>query len=228
MVTRTKEGLSLTLEISFQYVLRQKDVYGLYQKLNINYHTTFVRISRDAILKIAGSYVAYDYWERRGEIGNLMLQSLRDEFDLQGADVINFQMLHVDLPSNFESQITQTQVQQQYVIQKGYEQKVTMIESQIKVIDAQASANIVAIAADAQAKAFFIGQEAGANANKALVDNQAEVYRSVMQRLLSGTVDNLSKYMFASTMRAKVDSKMVVGFLSQSSAAVMNLGGFSG
>lgn len=77
--TRTAEGLALSLHISFQYKLIKDDIPKLYNMANINYQSTFVRISRDSILKIAGQYNATNYWTDRSKIGEVMQKALSDE-----------------------------------------------------------------------------------------------------------------------------------------------------
>lgn len=60
--TRTNEGLSLGLSVAFQYKLIQADIPKLYQLTATNYASTYLRIARQTILAIAGSYAAQDYW----------------------------------------------------------------------------------------------------------------------------------------------------------------------
>ena len=48
--TRTEEGLSLTLYLSFQYLIIKKDVPLLFSMNSLLYEQTFTRIARDTIL----------------------------------------------------------------------------------------------------------------------------------------------------------------------------------
>ena len=46
---------------------------------NVNYQSTFVRISRDVILKVGSLYNATSYWRERLKIGEHMKKSLDSE-----------------------------------------------------------------------------------------------------------------------------------------------------
>lgn len=79
--TRTAEGLNLSLHISFQYKLSKNEIPKLYNMANINYQSTYVRISRDVILKVAGQYNATNYWTDRKKIGEFMQSALNKELN---------------------------------------------------------------------------------------------------------------------------------------------------
>ena len=79
MKTRTAEGLAISLHISFQYKLIRDQIPSLYNMANIAYQGTFVRISRDVILKVASLYNATTYWTERLKIGQHMQRILNSE-----------------------------------------------------------------------------------------------------------------------------------------------------
>lgn len=60
--TRTNEGLSLKLYVTFQYKIIQADIPKIYLLTGTNYETTYLRIARETLLAIAGSYNAQAYW----------------------------------------------------------------------------------------------------------------------------------------------------------------------
>ena len=76
MQTRTAECLSISLHVSFQYKLIRNSIPALYNMANIGYQATFVRISRDVILKVASLHNATTSWTERLKIAHHLQRSL--------------------------------------------------------------------------------------------------------------------------------------------------------
>lgn len=57
----------------------RNSIPALYNMANVNYQSTFVRISRDVILKVGSLYNATSYWRERLKIGEHMKKSLDSE-----------------------------------------------------------------------------------------------------------------------------------------------------
>lgn len=72
LTTRTKDGLGLSLSISFQYKLEKDRLPKLYSLANLYYEPLFIRNARDVLLKAAADYDAPEYWEKRQTIGDEM------------------------------------------------------------------------------------------------------------------------------------------------------------
>jgi hypothetical protein len=160
MQTRTMEGLSLTLYVSFQFQIEKNNITSLYNLANTNYFGTYVRISRDIILKVAGQYNATSYWTDRKAIGEKMLVTLDKELQKAYARCVNLQILKVDLPDSYEQSIVQTQVEVQKTNMRKFEQQAELIRQNISVIRSQAERQIREINSTATAEAYFIKQNA--------------------------------------------------------------------
>jgi regulator of protease activity HflC (stomatin/prohibitin superfamily) len=156
--TRTAEGLGLTLYVSFQYEVNKTEIPKLYNMANINYHSTFVRISRDIILKVAGSYNATNYWTDRGRIGEKMKEALDTELKTAFARCRFLQLLRIDLPKSYEDSIVGTQVEVQKTSMRKFEQTAELIRQNISVIISEADQKIRVTNATGQADAYRIKQ----------------------------------------------------------------------
>lgn len=60
--TRTVEGLELTVHCAFQYQLDNKKLPDMYRLAGADYEKVFKRIARNAILEVASTFKAPDYW----------------------------------------------------------------------------------------------------------------------------------------------------------------------
>ena len=156
--TRTAEGLGLSLYISFQYQINKNEITKLYNMANLNYHGTYVRISRDTILKIAGMYNATNYWTDRQKIGEHMKTALDQELMKAFAKCITLQVLRIDLPKSYEDSIVATQVEVQKTNMRKFEQQAELIRQNISVIVSEGEQKIRITNATGNAEAFRIKQ----------------------------------------------------------------------
>lgn len=174
--TRTKEGLSLTLYLSFQYRLIKSEVLELYRLANLNYEPVFIQNARDVILRASADYAAAEYWEEREKIGAEMLKLVQARLNRSHADVMDLQLLVIELPPKFEDSIVATQVRKQSKKSRQMQQMATTIRAEtgvkvaeyqrmIKVLNQQGLANrtLARKMAEAEAAQARLEVEAGAN-----------------------------------------------------------------
>jgi regulator of protease activity HflC (stomatin/prohibitin superfamily) len=161
--TRTGEGLGLTLYISYQFQINKSDITKLYNLANINYHGTYVRISRDIILKVAGMYNATNYWTDRQKIGEHMRVALDQELQKAFARCISLQVLRIDLPKSYEDSIVATQVEVQKTNMRKFEQTAELIRQNISVIVSESEQKIRVTNATGNAEAYRLKQFAYVN-----------------------------------------------------------------
>lgn len=210
MQTRTAEGLSLSLHISFQYKLIREDIYKLYLLANVNYQSTLVRIARDSILKVAGNYNATSYWSERAKIGNVMREALNNELAKAYASCQSLQILKIDLPRTYEDSIVLTQVEVQKTNMRKFEQKAELIRQNISVIISQADQQIRVINSTADANAYKIKQFAKAKAINNTINAESGVYKKVMDDIgLKGS--DLTEYLYLSSLNEQKNAKILVG-----------------
>ena len=125
---------------------------------NVNYHGTYVRISRDVILKIAGMYNATNYWTDRQKIGEHMKTALDSELQKAFARCISLQVLRIDLPKSYEDSIVATQVEVQKTNMRKFEQTAELIRQNILVIVSEGEQKIRVTNATGYAEAYRIKQ----------------------------------------------------------------------
>ena len=66
--SRTLDGLEVTLEISFQYVLQPEHLFNLYNKYGPFYTKVFQNVAIDILTEEATKYTAYEFFWDRGRI----------------------------------------------------------------------------------------------------------------------------------------------------------------
>ncbi len=210
MSTRTVEGLSLGLHVSFQYQVVKNDIPKLYNLANINYQGTIVRIARDIILKVGGNFNATNYWTDRQKIGDYMRDALNQELQKAYVTCPSLQILKIDLPKTYEDSIVSTQVEVQKTNMRKFEQTAELIRQNISVIVSEAEQQIKVIQATGQAEAYRIKQYATAQAMNHTINTEADVYNRV-QTEVGVKGKDLTEYLYLNALMDQKNAKLLVG-----------------
>ncbi|CAG9331871.1 unnamed protein product [Blepharisma stoltei] len=208
--TRTKEGLSLGLELSFQYELIRNKIPKLYEISNVNFEQTFIRIARDTILQEAGNHQAPEYWTNRTQIGNTMREILDVELQHAYAYCRSLQIMKIILPDSYEQSIVDTQVEVQKTTMKGFEQQAEVVRQKSLVLQSECDQNITIIESSANAQAYFLKELAKSIASTNTLEMQAYVYSQAID-LLGFSQEEFSEYLFLRSVKDKDNATVVVG-----------------
>lgn len=172
--SRTKDGVEVILSVSFQYQLKQENIYDLFTTYGINmdgledgqqepYQRVLSYVARDILTDVSTEYNAFEFFSNRTNIGDRMSTQLRTIYERDYfASVVFFQLKDVDLPDQFEHAIQDAEVSRQYQQRAREIQTKAEIEAQTSVIQAEYDAQILL-------------QEAGAQANATLQQNHYEI-----------------------------------------------------
>lgn len=210
LATRTKDGLSLTLHLSFQYRMDPDSVAKLYSLANMQYEPLFVRNARDVLLKAAADYEAFEYWKDREKIGEEMLALLKLRLSSVYATCTGLQIMVIELPKEFETSIVQTQVQQQMVKTKQNEQLAKRIRADTTVLQAEYAKNVTVTTNGADATYTQITKIAEATANQRMLEIEAKTMREISRRLKL-TPSQMVAYQQFATYRALQNASFIYG-----------------
>jgi len=214
VVTRTQDGVAITLSFSFQYKFDKAALPSVYKQYTTNYQAPMIRVARNSMLQVAGNFTSTQYWLGRKFITDDMEVILRN--NVQSTilcNVQNFQLLHVELPDAYEASIIATQVQQQQVIQQQYQKQVAAVLSRIQQIMAMANQNITVISSQANATAIAILNSAHISAFNYTQHVQATAYAN-LQAALNMNSTQLMRYMKIRGIRQKKQGSITVGLNS--------------
>lgn len=175
LATRTKDGLSLTLQLAFQYKMEKDRLGDLYKLANLQYEPLFVRTAKEVLLRAAADYEASEYWQEREKIGIEMQDLLQKRLLSVYATCTGLQLLVIELPTEFEESIVQTQVQQQQVKTKMNVQQASRIEADTTVLEAKYAQNVTVTRTGADALYDQETRIAAAVANQRMVEVEANV-----------------------------------------------------
>lgn len=182
----------------------------LYNLANTNYQATYMRIARDTILKVASNYPATEYWHNRKLIGDKMQENLNTQLNQVFAGCPSLQLLRIDLPKSYEDSIVNTQVENQNIAMKEFEQQATLIRQNISVAQSDAQAQIKLTNATAKSQAYLIEQNSESKAINNTISNQANVFQNIEDEIgLKG--DDLNQYLYMNSLNKQKNAKLLIG-----------------
>mmetsp|Transcript_130289 Transcript_130289/g.236808 ORF Transcript_130289/g.236808 Transcript_130289/m.236808 type:complete len:337 (+) Transcript_130289:135-1145(+) len=211
--SRTRDGLDVSIELSFQYQLNGTDLYDLYTTMGagLDFHRTYVRMSIDRLTEIATEYTANEFFVERTKIGKAMESSLKQDFEAKlYATIFSFQLRSVALPQDFESAIQMTEVKKQDVQVAQQEQKSTVVAWETKVMQAERAVKVRNKQADALAQAVMLENAADIEQFTATQEKAADSYSGVLKSLDEKEGDLLA-YVQSRVVRDHPSDKITVG-----------------
>ena len=95
LLARTEDGLQVTLDLSFQYRLKESinDIIDLYRDFQDNYQPAYVRIARNVLRDVASEFQAFQYFYNHSVVGTRMGEVLNEALANHSASVQSFQLL---------------------------------------------------------------------------------------------------------------------------------------
>mmetsp|Transcript_103496 Transcript_103496/g.183859 ORF Transcript_103496/g.183859 Transcript_103496/m.183859 type:complete len:310 (-) Transcript_103496:77-1006(-) len=209
--SRTSDGLEVSLELSFQYQLNDKQLYQMYTTFGPDYHELFVRMGMDLLTVAATKHVARAFFVNRTMIGNMMEQTVKTHFREHAfVDVPLFQFQAVSLPTDFESAIKETQVAEQKIKRMEAQQQMRIVEYETEVIQAQRYVQVRKQEGTAFAESIKLANDANVMSLNASQILAASAFQQVLE-LFKGDTAQMLKYMKVRAMRDHPSQNSILG-----------------
>lgn len=179
--SRTRDGLNVRLEVSFQYRLVFKDLYKLFSTLGHHYEKVLVRMAIEQLTTAATMHNAHNFFNNRTTIGQEMHKALEDHFKSHAyAEVPFFQLRTVHLPADFEAAIQDTQVKQQEIQVAQAEQSQNKVSYETRVLQAQQAVKVMQNQGEAEASSILAQNDAFCRQFQVTQTLQSEALRRLM------------------------------------------------
>jgi regulator of protease activity HflC (stomatin/prohibitin superfamily) len=103
---RTKDGLKLDLELSFQYRVISSKIFNIYTTYGNEMKEVLLRVAIDSISDTATKFSSLDFFTKRSLISDLMQKELNERIKKDmNCEVVFFQLRSIDLPDAYENAI---------------------------------------------------------------------------------------------------------------------------
>lgn len=158
-----------------------------------DYDTRYKSFLMPMIVSILSSdavkYTVMEYFTKRSEISLEMENDLRTAFEENGFELNEFQMLRLIIPSSFDDIVENIVflfiqvVTKQKALTTTYQRNVTLVESEISIIEESATKDIAIILAEAKKEAQLLITDAEAYSLNVTQKAYAESYSEFMKEL---------------------------------------------
>lgn len=180
--SRTRDGLNVRLEVSFQYRLFFDQLYKLYTTLGIDYEKIFIRMAIEQLTTAATLHDAHFFFTNRTEVSVEMQNMLDRHFrDHAFAEIPFFQLRTVHLPTEFEDALKETQVKQQDIQIAALEQKTNRVSYQTTVLQAEQAVKVLQNQASAEAASILAQNEAYCTQYKVTQQLQSDALKDIVE-----------------------------------------------
>mmetsp|Transcript_29290 Transcript_29290/g.38503 ORF Transcript_29290/g.38503 Transcript_29290/m.38503 type:complete len:319 (+) Transcript_29290:67-1023(+) len=191
---RTKDGLQIILDVSFQYKLDASadTLWELYGNFLTDYNDDFKVFAAAAILDAASTYTAFDSINERESLAADMETAVSNALVAYGATVQTLQLENIELPSGFSSAIDATIEAEQEADQAQFEQISAGINAETTILEAELQAEITLVNANATAVSTKLAADAEAASITVQLEAERVSYGNLLQRLRSKYGDDFN------------------------------------
>lgn len=199
ITARLRNGLPVTMGISFQYSLRRDPSSLTNLLLNFgegpnDHKQFFIMYTRELTREVISAYDVYDLWTKRGEIRQAIAVKLNEVLGNHYADLLEIrpanaseestlprysvQLLDLSIPADVQGAIETTTVERQHILQAEKNLEATRVTVQTNLLKARQDATITIINAQASAFATRTAAQAEAQALNVTIEAEAEALAS--------------------------------------------------
>lgn len=169
LVTKTKDGATVTMDVAVQYRLprTQPALCAVIYSYGFDYNAFVITNVRGVARDAVASFLVGDLWQQRSVVGNAVKSAIATAINNLGLVFVGSQLLSLDIPSELQSAIEDTSVQEQRIftaqlnlarqnVSAITRQLQAEVSAQVSIINAQAGANAAIVLAQAAATALQV------------------------------------------------------------------------
>lgn len=157
----SRDGLSLKLDVSFQFtlIIDGNSLLALYMRWENDFANAYKKIARNVIRDVAADYDAFQFFFNRSLIVADMNSEMDDTLRILGAQVNQVQLLDISLPTSFNSAIQQTEVTRTKINEAIVDRERIIIQAGTELLAAQEQAKVLLVQANTRASTTILQAE---------------------------------------------------------------------
>ena len=139
----SKDLQSVLFNIAVNYSVDPEKANTLYKEIGTGYVDTIIQPAiLESIKATTAKYTAEELITKRGEVSNIMAETLSEKISERGIRVIEFNVIDLDFSNEFNRAIENKQIAEQQTKQAQYELERVRVENEKKVETAKADAEV--------------------------------------------------------------------------------------
>lgn len=205
------DGQQVFVEASFYYQLRGDKIHDLFYTYGTSIDRVVRYMAAETLRNVATLYETEDFFTNRSAIDDTMTQSLQTRLAADAfASVVQFNLLSIDVPNNFDAAIINKVITGQDVLTLEQLRQSQVIRSQIDIVNATANANVTTLNANAGATGTVISQTANAVLFQQLTSARATELAALYSALNFTAPRHLLQYLYTDVIRGNTLAKTTV------------------
>jgi len=213
IVLRSKDGMVISLEVSFQYQLstRVEDLARLYLDFEYGWDNVYAYEFQAAARDVASRYLMFDFFEQRTQIGYDMMAAMNQRLEFLYATCYSVELVNMQVISAFADTIENTQIAVQNVQQVQNQLEIAQVQADSNLQQARVQAAIQLATANATANGILAQAQTTAESIRLSVAAQISAFQTLRQHLNLTTSEQLLTYMWTSAIQSNHAQSIVVG-----------------
>jgi len=216
IVCRSHDGLSIDVEMSFQFMFNQDagDLWRLYMALGTTVNGVFGLIAQEVVQNVFSDYYTLDFFQQRVAMETAIFDELKLALSTFFVTVTSVELMRVDIEDtspDLVSAVETTQVAIQDVFQAIAEQAVAQVNADASVGVATEVAQVQLLNANATAISYLAAVQASADALLYRIDKQATALLTLRDQLGLNTSMEVLGYQWLIAMQENTVPDLVVG-----------------
>lgn len=212
LYTRSSDGLPLTLGVSFQYKLIQKDLHQLYMNYKLNYDHILKNVATNIIANVACNYTAYNFFNDKQSIAVAMYREL-NAYVLPHLWIIieSVQLVLVQLPGNFEDSILESISVKQNITTTEKNKANMEVTFATQIMAANQTAVQTVTLAEGTAQKIIAIAEANAIVIEQNVGAEVQAYLAMREGVGFSSSELVEYIWYDSLSQMQTDSEFIIG-----------------
>lgn len=220
LTCRSNDGLSISIEASFQYKIDAtlESILYIYKNYGKDYERVYVYLSSEVIREVASKYVSFEYYNSTEKIKEDMVIAINDTFKNYKSTVSSFQLAGFTVPKGFsdENERTQSVIQQAEAIQ--YTKRDAEIKAKSDVIKSEEDAKIIILNGNATYLQMLSSSDTESSRIISEVNSETSSYSELKKELNkiytseSDLSKKIMKYIWIENVKKRSSNKGVIDF----------------
>lgn len=210
LLARDNQGKQIRLDVSVQYRLMKENLGKIYREMTTLYEDVFISELRDQLSKACNEFSINQVWTDYKSVVDKLFVRCVDILLTRGAECWGLQVWGVSLDAVYEDQIIKTQVQKQKEETAEAELEQARTRAETEKMLAKYSKDIKIVNAEATANKINIEREAIAKAEANRIEAQAKVLKIIKDTVNLNHVSNNAFVQTANVSALMTDEQLVI------------------
>lgn len=210
LLARDNQGKQIRLDVSVQYRLMKENLGKIYREMTTLYEDVFISELRDQLSKACNEFSINQVWTDYKSVVDKLFVRCVDILLTRGAECWGLQVWGVSLDAVYEDQIIKTQVQKQKEETAEAELEQARTRAETEKMLAKYSKDIKIVNAEATANKINIEREAIAKAEANRIEAQAKVLKIIKDTVNLNHVSNNTFVQTANVSALMTDEQLVI------------------